>query len=83
PLFGGFSAYHMFWTIPLALGIARLLIRWPGEKVFLSYLLDDWAAASDRIYRRSPALLERRKAFADHLTEKLRESGADEVVIIG
>lgn len=83
PLFGGFSAYHMFWTIPLALAIARLLIRWPGEKVFLSYLLDDWAAASDRIYRRSPALLERRKAFADHLTEKLRESGADEVVIIG
>ncbi|SDO17200.1 alpha/beta hydrolase [Phyllobacterium sp. OV277] len=83
PLFGGFSSYHMIWTVPLALIMARLLIRWPGEKVFLSYLLDDWAAASDRIYSRNPALLARRKAFAEHLTRKLQETDADEVVIIG
>nr|WP_244642440.1 alpha/beta hydrolase [Phyllobacterium sp. 628] len=83
PLWGGFSAYHLLWTVPLALAVARLLIRWPGQKVFLSYLLDDWAAASDRIYRRNAALLERRAAFAAHLARKLRESDADEVLIIG
>jgi hypothetical protein len=83
PLFAGYSALHLLWTIPLALTIGRLLIHWPGEKVFFSYLLDDWAAASDRIHRRNPSLLQRRRAFADHLADKLRKSDADEVVIIG
>jgi len=83
PLFAGYNALHLLWTVPLALTIGRLLVRWPGEKVFFSYLLDDWAAASDRIHRRNPSLLQRREAFADHLAAKLRTSDADEVVIIG
>ncbi len=83
PLFAGYNGVHVLWTISLALVIGHLLIRWPGEKLFFSYLLDDWAAASDRIHRRNPSLLRRRQAFADHLVEKLRTSDADEVVIIG
>jgi hypothetical protein len=63
--------------------LGRLLIRWPGDKVFFSYLLDDWAAASDRIHQRNPKLLQRRQDFAGHLIEKLRSSDADEVLIIG
>lgn len=83
PLFARYNALHLLWTVPLALVLGRLLVRWPGDKVFFSYLLDDWAAASDRIYRRNPSLLQRRQAFAEHLAEKLRTSDADEVVIIG
>ncbi len=83
PLFSGNDNLHLVWTMPFALLIGRLLVRWPGEKVFFSYLLDDWAAASDRIHRRNPALLQRRQAFADHLAAKLKASDADEVVIIG
>jgi hypothetical protein len=49
PLLADSSKLHLLWTIPLALVIGRVLIRWPGKKVFFSYLLDDWAAASDRI----------------------------------
>src|SRR4029434_10671767 len=29
PLFAGYSALHLLWTIPLALTIGRLLIHWP------------------------------------------------------
>ncbi|CAN7299735.1 alpha/beta hydrolase [Phyllobacterium sp. LjRoot231] len=83
PLFAGHSAFHLFWTIPLALVLGRLLVRWPGDKVFFSYLLDDWTAASDRIHHRNPSLLQRRRDFAEHLAQKLRTSDADEVVIVG
>jgi hypothetical protein len=83
PLFAGYRPLNLLWTVPLALALGRLLVRWPGDKVFFSYLLDDWAAASDRIHRRNPSLLQRRQAFADHLAHKLRTSDADEVVIIG
>lgn len=83
PLFAGYNGLHLLWTIPLGLAIGRLLIRWPGEKLFFSYLLDDWTAASDRIHRRNTSLLQRREAFADNLVERLRASDADEVVIVG
>lgn len=82
PLLGGFNALHLIWTIPLALLFGRLLVRWPGDKVFFSYLLDDWTAASDRIHHRNPRLLQRRREFAEHLVHKLQTSDADEVVIV-
>ncbi len=83
PLLVGYDALHLFWTIPLAPLLGRLLVRWPGDKVFFSYLLDDWTAASDRIHHRNPTLLQRRRDFAEHLANKLRASDADEVVIVG
>jgi hypothetical protein len=82
PLLARYNSFHLFWTIPLALLLGRLLVRWPGDKVFFSYLLDDWAAASDRIHHRNASLLQRRRDFAEHLANKLRTSDADEVVIV-
>lgn len=82
PVVAGLSAWHLFWTIPLALILCRALIRWPGDKIFFSYLLDDWTAASDRIHNRNAELLQRRRSFADHLAQKLRTSDADEVVMV-
>jgi hypothetical protein len=82
PLWAGLSFWHMLWTAPLALIACRLLIRWPGDKIFFSYLLDDWAAASDRIHDRNRELAQRRRDFSDHLVRKLQASDADEVVIV-
>lgn len=82
PIWAGFNPWHMVWSIPLALIVCRILVRWPGDKIFFSYLLDDWAAASDRIHGRNGKLIQRRRDFADHLVHKLRTSDADEVVII-
>ncbi|MGH7004665.1 MAG: alpha/beta hydrolase, partial [Alphaproteobacteria bacterium] len=83
PLFAGLDPVHLLWTVPSTLALCRLLIRWPGDKLFFSYLLDDWAAASDRIHKRNADLIQRRRAFADYLAHKLQTTDADEVVIIG
>src|SRR5690606_28869861 len=83
PMLAGFSPWHLLWSGPLALVAAMLLVRKPGDKVFMSYLLDDWSAAFDRIHHRNEKLTQRRKAFAEALKRKLAESNADEVVIVG
>lgn len=83
PVLAGFVAWHMLWSLPLALVICNRLIKALDEKLFISYLLDDWSAAYDRIYNKNAALLARKQAFAQMLAEKLRASDADEVIIMG
>ncbi|KXF76121.1 hypothetical protein ATN84_14545 [Paramesorhizobium deserti] len=83
PLILGLGTLHFTWSLPLAVAAGAILMRWPGKKFFLSYLLDDWSAAYDRIHRGNSKLNARRHEFADFLTRKLRETDADEVVIVG
>ncbi|SBW15380.1 putative Cytosolic Protein [Brucella sp. 10RB9215] len=82
PLIAGFSAIHLIWSVPLAAFIATLLVRKPGDRFFMSYLLDDWSAAYDRIHGRNEKLNQRRKAFAEALKRKIEASDADEIVIV-
>ncbi len=82
PMAAGFSALHLFWSVPLAAFIATLLVRTPGDRFFMSYLLDDWSAAYDRIHGRNEKLSQRRKAFTEALKRKIEESQADEVIIV-
>ncbi|MFQ0815989.1 hypothetical protein AVM02_17280 [Brucella anthropi] len=82
PLAAGFSALHLFWSVPLAAVVATLLVRKPGDRFFMSYLLDDWSAAYDRIHGRNEKLNQRRRAFAEALKRKIEESQADEVIIV-
>ncbi|MFD1199254.1 alpha/beta hydrolase [Brucella gallinifaecis] len=83
PMLAGLPVWNLVWSLPLAAIIATLLVRWPGDRFFMSYLLDDWSAAYDRIYDRNDKLKSRRKAFAEALKKKIEESNADEVIIIG
>ncbi|MFC7064335.1 alpha/beta hydrolase [Brucella rhizosphaerae] len=82
PILAGFPLWNLFWSVPVAAIIATLLVRWPGDRFFMSYLLDDWSAAYDRIHNRNEKLIRRRKAFAEALKKKIEESGADEVIIV-
>ncbi|MFK0684234.1 alpha/beta hydrolase [Ochrobactrum sp. BD67] len=82
PMAAGFSALHLFWSVPLAAFLATLLVRKPGDRFFMSYLLDDWSAAYDRIHGRNEKLSQRRKAFTEALKRKIEESQADEVIIV-
>ncbi|MBC2886180.1 alpha/beta hydrolase [Ochrobactrum sp. CM-21-5] len=82
PVMSGFSAAHLLWSIPLAAIIATLLVRRPGDRFFMSYLLDDWSAAYDRIHNRNKKLNLRRKAFSEALKRKLQQTDADEVIIV-
>lgn len=83
PVLAGFSALNMLWSLPLAFGASYGLIRALDQKLFISYLLDDWSAAYDRIYGSSKVLQERKVAFAQMLAQKLRNTKADEVIIMG
>lgn len=83
PMLAGFPSWNLVWSLPLAAVIATLLVRWPGDRFFMSYLLDDWSAAYDRIYGRNDTLIERRKSFAEALKKKIEQSNADEVIIVG
>lgn len=83
PVLAGFSPLQMLWSLPLALGTSYGLIRALDEKLFISYLLDDWSAAYDRIYDSSKMLRERKAIFTQMLAAKLRDTDADEVIIMG
>lgn len=83
PWISGLGPVHLAWSVPAAIAVSALLLRWPGEKLFMSYLLDDWSAAYDRIHGTNPALAVKRQVFADYMLKKLRETDADEVVIVG
>ena len=82
PMAAGLSALHLLWSVPLAAVVATLLVRKPGDRFFMSYLLDDWSAAYDRIHGRNEKLNQRRKAFAEALKQKIEASNADEVIIV-
>ncbi len=83
PVLAGLPALHMLWSLPLALGICYGLIKALDERLFISYLLDDWSAAYDRIYNKNAMLLARKQVFAHMLADKLRNTDADEVIIMG
>ncbi|MBB2973658.1 alpha/beta hydrolase [Mesorhizobium sp. RMAD-H1] len=83
PVILGFGPLHLFWSLPLAFAAGAAFLRWPGKKFFLSYLLDDWSAAYDRVHGGNAKLNARRHEFAAFLAQRLRETDADEVVIVG
>lgn len=82
PLLAALSPLHLLWSLPLALIIPYGLIRAFDQRLFISYLLDDWSAAYDRIYHKNRKLNQRSQDFAAMLAEQLRRSSADEVVIM-
>ncbi|OYR21742.1 hypothetical protein CEV31_0581 [Brucella thiophenivorans] len=82
PVLIGFPLWNLLWSVPVAAIAATLMVRWPGDRFFMSYLLDDWSAAYDRTHDRNKKLIERRKAFAEALKKKIAESNADEVIIV-
>lgn len=81
PLMAKGSYLHLVWSIPLSLIIAGFLIRHPGEKLFFSYLLDDWSAAYDRINGNSTLLKKQRTDFVTSLIKKITTTKAQEIVI--
>lgn len=81
PLLAGLPALNLVWSLPLAIGLIAILIRKPGDRFFLSYLLDDWAAAFHRIRGMDKMIIKRRHDNAAALIRELEQSDHDEVVI--
>src|SRR5690606_36157587 len=51
PMAAGFSALHLFWSVPLSAFLSSLLVLKPGARSFMSDLLASWYASSDRFCR--------------------------------
>ena len=69
--------------IVVATGLFAGLLQWPGRRVFLNHLLDDWIFARDYIRREHPVLGPRLDAAARSLCETGRTGEYDEILVIG
>ena len=60
-----------------------VLLRWPGRRLYLPLMLDDWIFAQAYVRRGDPILDARLDRFAQMIAAAARAGGADEIVVIG
>jgi pimeloyl-ACP methyl ester carboxylesterase len=75
----------MPWYLAIPVGIAVFwgLAHWPGNQLRYRYMLNDWSFASAIAWGRRRSYRERLAAFAEALCKTIRETDADEVLIVG
>jgi len=56
---------------------------WPGGRLRLAYMIDDWIFANDFTHRRHRDMEERLDRFAEQLIRDARDGAYDEIVISG
>jgi len=84
-LAGRFTAAATGWPIVgvvVTVAVVALLWHWPGGRMFLHLLFDDWIFSKDYIRRGDPVVEAKLDRTARELVEATR-SGADEIVVIG
>jgi len=70
-------------AILIVLALTLLLCRWPGKAFYLLLTINDWGFARDMVNRVNPQIELRFREFADTLTDEIKASRADEIVIAG
>src|SRR5215207_7134321 len=81
-------------TVDLATDLARQrdwrgragpvgLLQWPGRRLFVQHLLDDWIFARRYIHGEDAVLRPRLDRVAERLCEAARAGEADEVLVLG
>jgi len=66
-----------------ALAALALLLRWPGQRLQLDLMFDDWVFARDYVRGRDAVLEPRLDRVARQITEAARRRDADEILIVG
>lgn len=83
----GAGAERLSGSVPVGMacgaGAFAVLLRWPGRRLYLPHLLDDWAFARASVRRTDPVLARRLDALAAEVARAARDGRVDEVVIIG
>ena len=72
-----------FLGIALAIGFFALLWQWPGRRLYLHLLFDDWIFSRGYVRNGDPAVEAKLDRVARDLIEATRAASADEVVVIG
>ncbi|QCI63555.1 hypothetical protein [Phreatobacter stygius] len=66
----------------LAIGLFLTLMRVPGRRFHMDYMLNDWIFARDMIRRTRPSIERRAADFAREIASGVKAGDVDEVVII-
>ncbi len=82
-LIGQRLPWPQLWAALFGIGCVFALLALPARPLYLGYLLGDWSFARDLVRHRRPALDERLDRFARELMDHVRETAADEVVLVG
>jgi hypothetical protein len=69
--------------IAVALAIFALLWQWPGRRLFLHLLFDDWIFSRDYVRHGDRAVEAKLDRTARELVDVARKSEADEIVVVG
>src|SRR5437588_1805696 len=67
----------------IGLAVFIALLHWPGRRWGVQHALDDWIFSSQVIHDRRPDVDARIDQFADFLLARARESGLDEIILVG
>jgi pimeloyl-ACP methyl ester carboxylesterase len=59
------------------------LLQWPGRRWRVEQMLDDWIFAREYLYERRSDIDARLDRFAEALVARARETGLDEIVLVG
>lgn len=76
-------ALPWYFAIPFAILVFWLLVRWPGDRLRLRYMLNDWSFASAIARGRRKSYSDRIDDFARFLADEVRRTDADEILIVG
>src|SRR5215203_4066145 len=86
-LVGGIAASDLSSSILVGAALAAALfvglLQWPGRRLFVQHLLDDWIFARRYIHGQDAVLGPRLDRVAKRLCEAARASEADEVLVLG
>jgi pimeloyl-ACP methyl ester carboxylesterase len=77
----GMTAVVLGWLAGIAAFL--VLLRWPGRRWRVEQMLSDWVFAHEYLHNRRPDLDARLDAFAASLAAQVRQSGLDEIVLVG
>ncbi len=70
-------------TTLLTLLMVMVLIKWPGDKLYMNLSINDWGFARDLAEGTNPAIERRYQEFADRIVEEINKSDHDEIIIAG
>jgi len=80
---GGVIPFADLIAVLVGLGCAFIMVTLPPKPLYIGYVLNDWHFAHDLVYRRRVALDQRLDGFAKELVDLVRNSTADEILIVG
>lgn len=80
---GGMLFGSLVLTSLIVLLFTMLLIKWPGDKMYMSLSINDWGFARDLAEGSNPAIEKRYEEFAERIATEIKTSNHDEIVIVG